>query len=183
MDTGGHHAELTGEYAAIEGEMKQTARALGAPLLAGASREQLLERAAELRRDVGDRALLRSLHFFDDDARAAAQAAALRRGELAEFLRLVAESGASSWMLLQNCYPPGASREQGVPLALAVSRELLGGEGACRVHGGGFAGTIQAFVPSARLPRYLERMAELFGPQACHTLSIRQAGACRLRLG
>ena len=177
VDTGGHHAGLTGDYAAIEREMKETARALGAETLRGASRERLLAEAARLRAEVGDRAILRSLHFFDDDRRAAAQAAALRRGEVAEFLRLVGESGASSWMLLQNCYPPEATRDQGIPLALAMSRELLGGQGACRVHGGGFAGTIQAFVPEGLLPAYLSRMRELFGPGSCHPLRVRQAGA------
>jgi galactokinase len=177
VDTGGHHAGLTGDYAAIEREMKETARALGAETLRGTSRERLLAEAPRLRAEVGDRAILRSLHFFDDDRRAAAQAAALRRGEVAEFLRLVGESGASSWMLLQNCYPPEATRDQGITLALAVSRELLGGQGACRVHGGGFAGTIQAFVPEGLLPAYLARMGELFGPDSCHPLRVRQAGA------
>jgi galactokinase len=180
VDTGGHHADLTGEYAAIEREMKETARALGAETLRGGSRERLLEQASALRRGVGDRAWLRALHFYDDDRRAAAEAAALRRGDLREFLRLVVESGESSWMLLQNCYPPGAAREQGIPLALAVSRSILAGEGAWRVHGGGFAGTIQAFVPAGLLPRYLTRLGELFGPDSCHELTVRQSGAVRL---
>jgi galactokinase len=180
VDTGGHHADLTGEYAAIEREMKETARALGAETLRGGSRERLLEQASALRRGVGDRAWLRALHFYDDDRRAAAEAAALRRGDLREFLRLVVESGESSWMLLQNCYPPGAAREQGIPLALAVSRSILAGEGAWRVHGGGFAGTIQAFVPAGLLPRYLARLGELFGPDSCHELTVRQSGAVRL---
>jgi galactokinase len=182
VDTGGHHAELTGDYAAIEREMKQTARELGAELLRGASRERLLAQAPVLRRSVGDRALLRSLHFYEEDRRAAEEAEALGRGDLREFLRLAVASGESSWMLLQNCYPPGAVREQGVPLALAVSRSLLAGRGAWRVHGGGFAGTIQAFVPSDLLPRYLEALGKLFGPTACHRLRIRQAGAGMLEL-
>jgi galactokinase len=183
VDTGGHHADLTGDYAAIEREMKQTARELGVEVLRGGTRERLLAQAPALRRSVGDRALLRSLHFYEEDRRAAEEAEALGRGDIRQFLRLAVESGESSWMLLQNCYPPGAAREQGVPLGLAVSRSLLAGQGAWRVHGGGFAGTIQAFVPSARLPRYLEAMAALFGPEACHRLSIRQAGAAMLDLG
>jgi galactokinase len=183
VDTGGHHAGLTADYAAIEQEMKQTARELGAELLRGGSRERLLARAPALRRSVGDRAILRALHFYEEDRRAAEEAEALGRGDLREFLRLAVESGESSWMLLQNCYPPGAVREQGVALGLAVSRSLLAGRGAWRVHGGGFAGTIQAFVPSGLLPRYLEAMGRLFGAQACHRLSIRQAGAGVLDLG
>jgi len=183
VDTGGHHADLTEDYAAIEREMKQAARALGAELLRGASRERLLQEAAALRRSVGDRAILRALHFFDEDRRAAEEAEALGRGDLAEFLRLAVESGESSWRLLQNCYPPAAAREQGVPLALAVSESLLAGRGAWRVHGGGFAGTVQAFVPEALLPRYLEKMGELFGPGACHRLSIRRSGAAMLDIG
>jgi galactokinase len=183
VDTGGHHAELTGDYAAIEREMKDTARALGAELLRGGSRDRLLAMAPALRAAVGDRAILRALHFYDEDRRAAEEAEALGRGDLREFLRLAVESGESSWMLLQNCYPPAASKEQGVALGLAVSRSMLAGKGAWRVHGGGFAGTIQAFVPSALLPRYLEAMEGLFGPEACHCLRIRQAGAAMLHLG
>jgi galactokinase len=183
VDTGGHHAELTGDYAAIEREMKQAARELGAELLRGGSRERLLARAPGLRRSVGDRAVLRALHFYEEDRRAAEEAEALGRGDFRAFLRLAVESGESSWMLLQNCYPPGAIREQGVALGLAVSRSLLAGQGAWRVHGGGFAGTIQAFVPTALLPAYLERMGELFGPQACHCLRVRQVGAAMLDLG
>jgi galactokinase len=162
--------------------MKETARALGAETLRGASRDLLLQEAASLRRGVGDRAILRALHFYDEDRRAGEQAAALRRGDIREFLRLVVESGRSSWMLLQNCYPPGAAREQGIPLALAVSQSILAGAGAWRVHGGGFAGTIQAFVPADLLPVYLARMRELFGPASCHQLSVRQAGATMLEL-
>jgi galactokinase len=180
VDTGGHHADLTGDYAAIEREMKETARALGAELLRGGSRARLLREAASLRRSVGDRAVLRALHFYDEDRRAAEEAEALGRGDFREFLRLAVESGESSWMLLQNCYPPGAAKEQGVALALAVSKSLLAGRGAWRVHGGGFAGTIQAFVPSRLVPPYLEKMGELFGPAACHCLSVRQAGATML---
>jgi len=183
VDTGGHHAELNAEYAAIEREMKQVARALGADrqgVLRPFSREQVLREAASLRRKAGDRALLRALHFFDDDRRVGEQAAALRRGDLPEFLRLVRESGESSWMLLQNCYPPGASQEQGIPLALAVSRSVLKNRGACRVHGGGFAGTIQAFVPEQLVPEYLAALRPLFGEGSCHELQVRPEGAAEL---
>jgi galactokinase len=180
VDTGGHHADLTGEYAAIEREMKEAARALGAEVLRGSTRGRLLREAASLRRSVGDRAVLRALHFYEEDRRAAEQAQTLRRGDFPAFLRLVVESGRSSWMLLQNCYPPGAAREQGVALALAVSERILGEKGAWRVHGGGFAGTILAFVPDGLLAGYLGRMRELFGEDSCRQLAVRQAGAAML---
>ena len=129
---------------------------------------------------AGDRAILRAFHFFEDDQRVAMQAAALGAGQFDRFLALVIESGRSSWMLLQNCYPPGNTRVQGVTLALALSERLLGGRGGWRVHGGGFAGTIQAFVPRDLLPGYLEEMGSAFGQGACHELSVRQAGAVRV---
>jgi galactokinase len=109
-----------------------------------------------------------------------AQAAALEAGQFDRFLELVNESGRSSWMLLQNCYPPHSAGVQGVTLALALSERLLNGRGAWRVHGGGFAGTIQAFVPNDLLPAYLAQMRSVFGRDACHELSVRQAGATRV---
>jgi galactokinase len=123
---------------------------------------------------------LRAFHFFEDDQRVAMQAAALESGQFARFLELVVESGRSSWMLLQNCYPPSSGRVQGVPLALALSERWLAGRGAWRVHGGGFAGTIQAFVPRALLTDYMAKMRSVFGQDACHELSVRQAGAVRV---
>jgi galactokinase len=182
VDTGAGHAALNQEYAAIEGEMKAVARALGGGVLRELDKDRVLRELPSLRGQVGDRAILRALHFFDDDRRVEEQVAALERGDFPAFLRLAVESGQSSWTLCQNCYPPGAVREQGVALALALSRTLLSGGGAWRVHGGGFAGTIQAFVPGERMGGYLALMRDVFGPESCHGLSVRSLGASSLEL-
>ena len=129
---------------------------------------------------MSDRAVLRALHFFADDMRVQQQVQALEDGTFDQFLRLVRESGRSSWTLLQNCYSIRSVGEQGVPLALALSAILLGGDGAWSVHGGGFAGTILAFVPDGKLDGYLAGMRAVFGPDSCHPLSIRAAGAVML---
>ena len=180
VDTGGDHADLTPEYAAVRGEMQAVAAALGGQVLRDVSEEHALTNLPALRAQAGDRAILRAFHFFEDDRRVAMQAAALEAGQFDRFLALVIESGRGSWMLLQNCYPPRSTRVQGVTLALALSERLLGGRGAWRVHGGGFAGTIQAFVPRELLPGYLAEMGSVFGQDACHELSVRQAGAVRV---
>ncbi len=183
VDTGGSHAELNDEYAGIANEMKAVARAFGGSLLREFSRERVLENVALLREKAGDRAILRALHFFGENQRVTEQVAALEVGRFDEFLRLVVESGYSSWMLCQNCYPCGAVQEQGIPLALAVSQSILEGRGAWRVHGGGFAGTIQAFVPDALLDGYLRALRGIFGEASCHELAIRPVGTRRLDIG
>ena len=183
VDTGGSHADLTDDYAAVKEEMKAVAQCLGGSVLRDVTRERVLEELPRLRAQVGDRAVLRALHFFADDERVARQVEALEAGQYRRFLQLVRESGLSSWTLLQNCYSTRAVTEQGVPLALALSQDLLGDEGACRVHGGGFAGTILAFVPEGRQGSYLEGVRRVFGPDSCHPLSIRSAGAVRLPVG
>jgi galactokinase len=180
LDTGGDHADLTPDYAAVRGEMQAVAAALGGLVLRDVSEEQVLENIPALRALAGDRAILRAFHFFEDDRRVVMQAAALEAGRFDRFLLLVIESGRSSWMLLQNCYPPGSARLQGVTVGLALSERLLGERGAWRIHGGGFAGTIQAFVPRDLLPTYLAEMRSVFGNDACHELSVRQAGAVRV---
>jgi galactokinase len=144
--------------------------------------ERVLAELPRVREQAGDRAVLRALHFFADDERVALQVEALEAGRFATFLDLVRDSGRSSWMLLQNCYSTRALREQGVPLALALSERVLGDTGAWRVHGGGFAGTILAFAPEERLRRYLETMQSVFGAGSCHVLSIRSSGAVMLPL-
>jgi galactokinase len=180
VDTGGDHADLTPDYAAVRHEMQAVAAALGGQVLRDVSEEQALANIPTLRAQAGDRAILRSFHFFEDDRRVVLQAEALEAGQFDRFLALVIESGRSSWMLLQNCYPPHNARVQGVTLALALSERFLVGRGAWRVHGGGFAGTIQAFVPRELLPGYLAEMGAVFGQDACHELSVRQAGALRV---
>ncbi len=177
VNTGGSHADLTQHYSGVAKEMKKVAKALGAEALRESSPMQLMDAVKELRPRVGDRAILRALHFFADNERVAAQVNALERGDFERFLRLVNESGRSSWMLLQNVYAPECLEEQGLSLALAVTEELLKGRGACRVHGGGFAGTILAFVPRDTTAEYLAKMNELFGENAARPLRIRYPGA------
>ena len=182
VDTGASHADLNEDYAGIAREMKDVARALGAAVLRERSRQDVVANLPRLREAAGDRAVLRALHFSDENERALRQAEALQQGRFEEFLRLVVESGRSSWMLCQNCYPPDAVREQGIPVALALSETLLGQRGAWRVHGGGFAGTILAFVPRDLLAGYLREMQAVFGEGSCRSLSIRQQGAGRIDL-
>ena len=177
-DTRGDHANLTPEYAAIREEMQSVAAVFGKKVLRECSREDVLCRAGELRKVCGDRAVLRALHFFDDNDRVAAQKAALQRGDMDGFLALVNASGDSSWELLQNCFVPGTA--QGVTLGLAIGRTVLAGKGATRVHGGGFAGTIQAFVPLEKTAAYCEAMDALFGEGSAKVLSIRAAGSVAL---
>jgi galactokinase len=180
VDTGASHADLNEDYAAIEREMKSVARALGGSVLREFEKDQVLRQVVALRSSAGDRAILRALHFYDDDRRVEEQVAALELGDFPAFLRLVVDSGRSSWTLCQNCYPPQAIREQGVSLALAVSETLLADSGAWRVHGGGFAGTIQAFVPELQVDDYLTVMRGIFGPGSGHEVSIRPIGAAML---
>jgi galactokinase len=182
VDTGGSHADLTPEYAAAAGEMRAVAKVLGGEVLRQCTKEALMENIPQLRQKVGDRAILRALHFYNDDQRVAEQVAALEAKDFNRFLQLVNDSGSSSWRLLQNCYTAANPAEQGVTLALAVSEEVLRGRGAWRVHGGGFAGTIQAFVPDDLLARYIQTLGGIFGAKACHELMIRPVGTAWLNV-
>jgi galactokinase len=182
VDTGGSHADLTPEYAAVKQEMKDVSGFFGGRVLRDVSLERVLADLPRLRTNVSDRAILRALHFYADDARVELQVKALESGRFEEFLHLVRESGRSSWTHLQNCYAVSSVDHQGIPIALALSEILLGTGGAWRVHGGGFAGTILAFVPDALLGGYLAGMRAVFGPDSCHALSIRSAGAMALDL-
>lgn len=175
-NTGGSHADLTPHYAAIQREMQVVARSLGKDSLRGLSAERLLDQVGRLRSHLSDRAILRALHFFGDNKRVVEQVAALESADVARFLALVNESGQSSWMLLQNCYVP-SQPDQGVALGLALSESILRGRGAWRVHGGGFAGTIVAFVPNDLLSSYTTRLDGAFGRGAAHVLTVRQTGA------
>jgi galactokinase len=182
VDTGGSHADLTDDYAAVKNEMKDVSRFFRETVLRDISRDRVLAELPALRGKVSDRAILRALHFYADDLRVEQEVQSLEGGRFQEFLRLVRESGLSSWTLLQNCYSCRNVSEQGVPIALALCQSLLGGTGAWRVHGGGFAGTILSFVPDAKLGEYLTGMAAVFGPDACHALSIRATGAVMLNI-
>lgn len=177
VNTGGSHADLTPDYAAIPEEMFTAARVLGHGSCRDVSQREAMAAMAQLRAGAGDRAILRLLHFLGENRRAGLQAAALRQGDERAFLRLVAESGDSSWKLLQNVQSPGHA-EQPIPLALALTERLLDGQGAWRVHGGGFAGTIQVYVPEQRFTDYAHYMNDLFGPESVIPLNIRSAGGC-----
>ena len=180
VDTGGNHADLTGDYAAAPVEMRAVAEALGGKGLRDVAPETFYAALPALRGKCTDRALLRAFHFYADNDRVPRQVAALRAGDFEEFKRLVIESGRSSFMYLQNVYTCKNPDEQGLSLALAMSEHLLAGRGAWRVHGGGFAGTIQAFVPEDLLDGYKAAMEAVFGANHCHVLSIRPVGGVDL---
>ena len=176
VDCGADHAALTGEYASIPQEMKQVAAFFGKKVLREVQEEEVLKAMPQLRRAVGDRAVLRALHFYADDRRAVEEADALERRDRDAFLQLVKESGRSSWELLQNITPAGAVEAQDMAIALEAAEIALNGKGACRVHGGGFAGTIQAFVPTESVSEFCEKMELMLRKGCCHVLNIRPTG-------
>ena len=178
VDTGSCHADLTDDYADITREMGTVAAHFGKQFLRDVPEADFRAALPALRTECGDRAVLRAMHYYADDRRAADEAQALKDGDFDRFLALVNESGLSSELLLQNIWSPGAPKEQPVSLALTVGRELLGGEGAIRVHGGGFAGTIQAFVPNDKLADFKAGMEAVLGEGKCHVLRIRPQGGC-----
>ncbi|WP_297717252.1 galactokinase family protein [Intestinimonas sp.] len=180
IDAGGSHAGLTDEYAAIPQEMGAVAALLGKDVLGETDPAEFYARLGELRGKVSDRALLRAMHFYGDNQRVLDQADALRKGDFARFLTLVRASGVSSMDLLQNIYPSGDPSERSLSLALALCGRLLEKDGAWRVHGGGFAGTVQAFVPVGQLEDFRREMESVFGAGTCHDLSVRPAGGIRV---
>jgi galactokinase len=182
VDTGGNHADLNADYTALEHEMKEVARAFGGEVLREFSLEKVLGNIDFLRTKVNDRAILRAIHFYGDDDRVVQQVNALETNNFTRFMELIIESGYSSWMLCQNCYSHKLIEEQGLSVALAVSENILKGKGAWRVHGGGFAGTIQAFVPDNVIDTYLCAMRKIFGEKACHELIIRPVGSVKLNI-
>ena len=176
VDCGADHAALTGEYASIPREMEKVAAFFGKKVLREVQEEEVLKAMPQLRRAVGDRAVLRALHFYADDRRAVEEADALERRDKDAFLQLVKESGRSSWELLQNITPAGAVEAQDMAIALEAAEIALNGKGACRVHGGGFAGTIQAFVPTESVSEFCEKMELMLRKGCCHVLNIRPTG-------
>lgn len=178
IDTGSSHDDLTDDYAEITKQMRMIANHFGKQVLREVSQDDFRNAIPELRRNYGDRTVLRALHFFQDDQRAEKEAECLARGDFDGFLRLVNESGISSALYLQNNWSLANPDQQAIPVALAIGRELLAGTGAIRVHGGGFAGTIQAFVPEDRLAVFKEGMEALVGAGKCYVLRIRSAGGC-----
>ena len=176
IDSGASHADLTAEYAAVPQEMGAVAAYFGKQVLREVEEDQVIQALPQLRKAVGDRAVLRALHFFADDKRVKLEADALEQGDMDTFLEVVKQSGRSSWDLLQNITPIGAVKEQAMAVALTVAERALSGRGACRVHGGGFAGTIQAFVPLDLLERFRKQVEACLGEGSCHVLSIRPVG-------
>lgn len=182
VDTGGNHANLTGEYAAIPAEMKQVAQFFGKEFLRDVDETEFYDKLGEVRKVTGDRAVLRAMHFFDDDRLAAEEAAALKRGDFDSFRKMIRASGLSSLQRLQNVFATVSPAEQGITLALSLTEKILGRDGAFRVHGGGFAGTIEAFVPQGQLEEYRAKIEKVFGEGSCHVLSVRQAGGTKVVL-
>lgn len=179
-DTGGNHADLNDEYASLPSDMKGVAAQMGKKVLREVEPQQLIDAIPSLRGKVTDRAILRAIHFEGDNARVANQVAALEKNDFNAFLQMVKDSGRSSFMYNQNVYPSSAPQEQGISLALALSDIALGAEGAYRVHGGGFAGTIQAFVPQHLLEKYVSTLEPTFGKGKCHKLFIRPQGSIKV---
>lgn len=179
-DVRASHADLSDEYSAIPTEMKGVAKLLGETVLSRCTLDQLMANVAKIREALGDRAFLRAYHFLKETQRAKEEAIALREKDINRFLKIVKESGQSSWMYLQNICPPGAKAEQPVAVGLMLSDAVLDGEGAYRVHGGGFAGTIQAFVPKAKTKEYIETLESAFGEGACYILKIRGVGGTQV---
>ncbi|MBQ8622898.1 MAG: galactokinase [Oscillospiraceae bacterium] len=180
IDTKGNHADLTPEYAAIPVEMKAVASHFGTSVLRELDKNDIISNAVTLREKFGDRAVLRSLHFFDENDRVDEMSKALKSGDFAAFLDVIKRSGTSSYKYLQNVYANVAPDKQGVSLALYIAENLLQGEGACRVHGGGFAGTIQAFVPNDKLADFKTGIEAVFGVGSCYVLNIRSYGGTRV---
>ena len=183
IDTGGSHADLTPDYAAIPGEMGLAARTLGQEFARGLTMAQVLDNVNRIREAAGDLGVLRLVHFIEENERASRQAMTLRAGDMPHFLRLVRQSGDSSWRLLQNCISATDPLTQPIPLALTLTERFLAGEGACRIQGGGFAGTIQAYVPIARMQAYTAFMEGIFGAGSVMPLKVRRPGFERIRLG
>ena len=176
VDTGGNHSDLTDDYAAVRQEMESVAKALGKNVLREIEYDDFFKAIPGLTEKVNDRAILRAIHFYNENKRVENAVEALESGDFDSFKEIILDSGFSSYMLHQNVYTPKNPTEQKISLALAISAELLKGKGAWRVHGGGFAGTVQAFVPNEMLSEYKETIEAVFGKDTCHVLIIRPVG-------
>ena len=177
VDTRAGHARLTGEYAAVTREMGAVCACFGKTSLSEIAESEFYGAVAKLRKRVGDRAVLRAIHYYQEDRRVPEQVAALETGDFPRFLQLVKQSGYSSYMYLQNVILSGAKRSQPMALVLALCEHYLAGRGAYRVHGGGFAGAVQAFVPEDRLEAFQSGMEDALGKNCCRVLAVRPQGA------
>ena len=180
IDSGADHADLTDEYAAVPGEIKAVAAWFGKEVLTQIDEAEFYANIPALRAACGDRAVMRAIHFYQENARVPKQVAALRSGDFDKFLSLVKQSGYSSYMYLQNVIPVGYKQHQDVAVALALCEHYLAGRGAYRVHGGGFAGTVQAFVPYDILDAFVAGLDGALGQGACHVLNIRPQGGVEM---
>lgn len=183
IDTGADHSDLTNEYAAITVEMKKVAEFFGKEFLNDVKKEEFMKKIKDIREAVGDdRAVLRAFHYFNETERAKEEAQALKDGDFDKFLNIVKKSGLSSYTYLQNVFAASMPKSQAVSLSLAICDEILAERGAYRVHGGGFAGTIQAFVPFDILDEFKSKIEAVLGDGMCHVLSIRPVGGCEIKL-
>ena len=180
IDTGADHADLTDEYAAIPGELAELCQCFGKKYLREIPKAEFVQKISEIRGKVTDRAILRAFHIYRENDRVRQLVETLRWDDIEAFLDLIKESGRSSWMYLQNITPAGAVQHQEVAVALALCETYLKGQGAFRVHGGGFAGTVQAFVPLDMLDSFKASIEEVLGENSCHVLNIRQQGGIRV---
>lgn len=180
VDTKGSHADLTDDYSAIPKEMKEVAALFGKEFLNDIPAEEFFSKLPEIFRKVGDRNILRAMHFFKDNERVQKEVDALKADDFDTFLSLIKESGDSSYKRLQNIYSNHDFQNQPVSIGIAISENVLGNNGVCRVHGGGFAGTIQAFVKTDFVPEYKKATESIFGEGACHVLKIRKYGGVKV---
>lgn len=182
IDSRADHADLTDEYAAIPGELKEICDCLGREVTTEIPEEEFYAAIPKLRETCGDRAVMRAMHEYNENRRVPEQVACLEKGDFEGFLSLIRESGFSSWMYLQNVIPAGYVRQQPVAVALGLCEHYLRGKGAYRVHGGGFAGTVQSFVPFELLDSFRAGIDAALGEGACHVLSIRPQGGVEMEV-
>ena len=180
VDTKGSHADLTPEYAAVPIDMKKVAAYFGKEVLREVDEDEFYANISDIREKVGDRPVVRAMHFFFDHNTVTKEVNALEAGDFEEFKKHISASGNSSFKYLQNVYPASDVANQGLSVGLGVSERILDGKGAVRVHGGGFAGTIQAFVPNDMVSEYREEMDKLFGEGSCHVLKVRKYGGMKV---
>ena len=180
IDSGADHADLTADYASIPQELGGVAAFFGKKVLREVDEEAFYEKLPEVRAATSDRAVLRAMHIYDENRRVLLARAALKAGDMDGFFRRLNESGLSSQLLLQNIIPSGSDTRQALSYTIACAKRLLDGEGAVRVQGGGFAGTILTFVPLARLDSFCAEMDRVLGRKSCHVLSVRPVGGVLL---
>ena len=180
VNTKGDHADLSDEYGLMPKEMKEVAHALGKEVLSQCTMEEFMQNLKKIREQCSDRAMLRAIHYFNEVERVDAAVSALKKDDIETFKKTIIASGYSSYMYLQNVYVPKDYKTQNLSLALALSEQILKGRGAWRVHGGGLAGTIQAFVPHDLLDAYKKTLCSVYGEDACFVLSIRPVGGYQI---